>query len=81
MEISNTGAYIQVNADSILGLDGKAAEKFCRKILKKGWVDIVASDAHGENVRACHLGECKEYVARKYGEDYAELIFCDNPGR
>lgn len=81
MELSNTGAYIQVNADSILGLDGKTAEKFCRKILKKGWVDIVASDAHGENVRACHLRECKEYVAKKYGEDYAELIFCDNPGK
>lgn len=79
MELSNTGAYIQVNADSILGMAGKTGEKFCRKILKKGWVDIVASDAHGKDVRACHLKECKEYVARKYGEDYAERIFCDNP--
>lgn len=81
LELSNTGAYIQVNADSILGLDGKAGEKFCKKILKKGWVDIVASDAHGRDVRACHLGECMQYVSKKYGEDYAELIFSVNPGR
>lgn len=81
MELSNTGAYIQVNADSILGMDGKTEERFCRKILKKGWVDIVASDAHGKDVRVCHLKECKEYVARKYGGDYAERIFCVNPGK
>ncbi len=81
LELGNTGAYIQVNADSILGLDGRAGERFCRKLLKKGWADIVAGDAHGENARACHLGECREYVARKYGEDYAELLFEENPGK
>lgn len=79
MELSNTGAYIQVNADSILGIDGRAGERFCRKILKNQWVDIVASDAHGEETRACHLGRCMEYVAKKYGEDYAGRIFEENP--
>ncbi len=81
LELSNTGAYIQVNADSILGLDGKVGEKFSRKILKKGWADIVASDAHGVDKRACHLGDCMEYVTRKYGEEYAELLFDENPGK
>lgn len=80
-ELSNTGAYIQINADSVLGLDGKAAEKFCRKILKKGWADIVASDAHGITRRACHLKECMEYITGKYGEAYAELLFKGNPGK
>lgn len=79
MELSNTGAYIQVNADSILGMGGKAGERFCRKILKNQWADIVASDAHGEKTRSCHLGKCMEHVAKKYGEDYAELIFYENP--
>ena len=81
MELANTGAYIQVNADSILGLSGRAEERFCRKILKNQWVDIVASDAHGEERRACHMGKCREYVAKKYGEDYAELLFYENPGK
>ena len=81
MELSNTGAYIQVNADSILGMDGKAGERFCRKLLKNQWADIVASDSHGESRRANHLGESKEYVSRKYGEDYAELLFEENPGK
>lgn len=79
MELANTGAYIQVNADSILGISGRAAEKFCRKILKKRWADIVAGDAHGKETRACHMGKCMEYVAKKYGEDYAKLLFYENP--
>lgn len=78
-ELSNTGAYIQVNADSILGMDSRAGERFCRKILKNQWADIVASDAHGKETRACHLGKCMEYVAKKYGEAYAELLFYENP--
>lgn len=81
MELSSTGAYIQVNADSILGMGSRAEEKFCRKILKNQWADIVASDAHGEERRACHMGKCMEYTARKYGEDYAQLLFYRNPKR
>lgn len=81
LELSNTGAYIQINADSILGMDGKTGERFCKKILKNQWADIVASDAHGESKRAFHLAQSMEFVARKYGEDYAELLFYENPKR
>lgn len=80
-ELSEVGAYIQVNADSILGLAGKTAEKFCRKLLKNRWADLVASDAHGKTERVCRLGECRDYVAKKYGEGYAKLLFQDNPQR
>ena len=80
-ELSNAGAYIQVNADSILGLAGKAAEKFCKKLLKHEWADIVASDAHGVKERASHLGECREHIVKKYGEGYAELLLERNPRR
>ncbi len=48
-------------------------------MLKKGMADIVASDAHGTSRRASHMGECREYVAGKYGEDYAGVLFCGNP--
>ncbi|MEZ3433935.1 MAG: PHP domain-containing protein [Lachnospiraceae bacterium] len=80
-ELADTGAYIQVNADSILGLTGRTAERFCKKLLKHEWVDIVASDAHGIKNRASHLGECQEYIIKKYGKDYAELLLEHNPQR
>ncbi len=77
-ELSSAGACIQLNADSILGLAGKQAERFCRKVLKKGMADLVASDAHGIRRRANHMGQCRKYVAGKYGEAYAGSLFGGN---
>lgn len=80
-ELSHTGALIQINADSVLGIDGKVPEKFCKKLLKNQWADIVASDAHGVKQRASHMGKCYTSVAKKYGEDYADLLFEETPRR
>ena len=78
-EIQQLGAMIQINADSILGLNGGKVERFCRKILKKQWVDIVASDAHGINKRKNHLRESMEYVNKRYGMEYTQKLFLTNP--
>lgn len=80
-ELADMGALIQINADSVLGLDGFSAKQFCRKLLKKGWADIIASDAHNRSDRACNLKECRVYTEKKYGSDYAALLFYDNPMR
>lgn len=78
-ELSDMGALIQVNADAVLGLEGKATERFCRKLLKKEWADVIASDAHGIKKRSSHMRECYEYVEKKYGELYARQLFWDRP--
>lgn len=77
--LSDMGALIQINADAVLGLEGKATERFCRKLLKKGWADVIASDAHGMKNRTSHMRECYEYVAKKYDADYAGQLFRSNP--
>lgn len=77
--LQEMGAWIQVNADAVLGLEGRTAKKYCKKLLEEGWVDIVASDSHGIKKRACHLKKCYDHVQKKYGADYAEQLFCDNP--
>lgn len=80
-ELSDMGAWIQVNADSILGIADRGLKRICKKILKNGWADIVASDAHGIKERANHLAQCRDYVEQKYGERYAELLFYRNPSK
>lgn len=80
-ELANMGALIQINADSVLGLDGRAAEKFCKKLLKHEWADIIASDTHDMDERACHMAECKMHVEKKYGAEYAHTLFVTNPKR
>ena len=43
-----------------------------KKLLKDRLVHFVASDAHDSNKRAPKLLECRNYVERKFGEEYAK---------
>lgn len=73
------GAFIQVNADSILGLDGKSIKKFCLRMMKDDLVDFVGSDVHNCTTRKTNIGKCASYVERKMGKAYAKRIFYENP--
>ena len=50
------GAWIQLNADAVLGLEGFGSKKFCKKMLKEGLVDVIASDSHGISRRCAIWG-------------------------
>lgn len=80
-QLQRLGAWIQVNADAVLGLEGWGPKRFCKRLLKEGWVDVVASDCHGIWERACHLDRCYALVEKKYGHARAEELFCENPGQ
>lgn len=75
------GAVIQVDAQSPFGGWGYGSKIRSRKILKLCLADVVASDAHDTSYRPPQMGNCYDYVSRKCGEEYAKLIFWDNPIR
>ncbi len=75
------GAGIQINADAVLGEDGRAAKKFCRKLIKEDLVDYIGSDAHNMKDRPPRMGEVIRLLRKKAGEGYVEHIFHDNPQR
>ena len=77
-ELTYVGALLQLNADSILGNCGFATKWLCHRLLKAGMVHFVASDGHDRRDRPPVLKECFEYVAKRYGEDYAWSIFRDH---
>jgi protein-tyrosine phosphatase len=78
-ELVDSGSLLQVNASSITGDYGKDAMKFIKKLMKKELVSFVATDAHSDGRRCPKIAESFEYVRKKYGEDYAKLIYRDNP--
>jgi len=47
--------------------------------LKAGLVDVIASDSHGTKERVCNMKKCYEYVAKKFGDDYAQEIMQTTP--
>lgn len=73
------GAYIQINLSSVKGklLDKEAL--FCRKLLKKGWVHFLGTDAHGAYERIPRVNNYVKYLRRRYGQDRIQQLFWDNP--
>lgn len=78
-ELTDIGCRIQVNADAVLGKNGVAAKRFCRKLIMEDMLDFIGSDAHDLKRRAPHLGECAEYLEKKAGRIYTSKIFRENP--
>ena len=78
-EIVNMGAFLQVNAGSVVGVNGRTAKKFCRKLMKQDLLQFVGTDAHRIDVRRPMLSPCVDYVVRKMGKEYAKKIFIENP--
>ena len=78
-DLSGMGAYIQVNAGSVMGEAGLLAKGFTRRLLKHELVHFVATDAHDTKKRAPELKKCADYIVKKYGEDAALNIFINNP--
>ena len=78
-DLIEMGSFIQVNASSIMGKYGFGISHFTKKLLKEELVHFVASDAHDIGRRAPNLLDCRNYVERKYGEDYGKKLFFTNP--
>ncbi len=80
-ELCRQGCLVQVNASSFDGEWGRAAKKRAEKMLSRGVVYAIASDAHHAEFRAPGLSGCAARVAEEYGEGLARRLFYENPLR
>jgi protein-tyrosine phosphatase len=74
-----SGCLLQVTAQSFLGRFGKQAKVFADRLLHKGLVHVVASDAHDAKYRPPSLKQAYEYVLKACGERRAGTVFVKNP--
>ena len=73
------GALVQITGDSITGAFGPPCRKSAERMLKKGLVHIIASDAHWADERPPRLSASRAAAARIVGEDAARRLVEDNP--
>lgn len=78
-ELVALGAKIQLNAESIIGLEGRRIKKFCKKMMKENYLYAVGSDSHDCSKRPPYMGRCAVYLEKKMGSDYAHRVMIDNP--
>lgn len=79
IELIEMGCLMQVNAGSIMGQYGFAVKGLTRKMLKRGMIHFVATDAHDTERRSPCLSQCAEYIGKKYGESSRRRLFYDHP--
>ncbi|MBD5519269.1 MAG: hypothetical protein HDR07_12595 [Lachnospiraceae bacterium] len=78
-DLIEMGCYIQVNAGSVMGKAGQKTKRFVRTMLKRRQVHFVATDAHDMEKRAPRLSDCAYFIQKKYGGNYSQQLFNENP--
>ena len=73
-------ALIQINADAVLGYDGRGIRRFVWGLLNAGLADVVASDAHSTTDRPPHLRRCELLIRKKLGGEQAKKLLLTDPG-
>lgn len=78
-EINRSGALLQMNTGSPLGMYGKLARQAAMELLDHRQYALVGSDAHRPKGRDPRMGESFDYLSRCFGYDYCNRIFRENP--
>ena len=74
----DAGCLIQVDAGSVLGLFGKPAYNTAKMIIKKGYCQILGSDAHDNKKRGFVLFDAHQQVKNWIGKN-ADYLVKNNP--
>jgi len=75
------GAFMQVNYGTFLGRYGTAAETLAIRLLRRGWVDVLASDSHGRSSQGTIRMEASQRIAAIGGERVLQYLSRTNPRR
>ena len=75
------GAVVQVTAGSFLGDFGLEARRAAWGLLRRGWVSVVAGDAHDLKRRPPRMTAAIDAISREVSAGVARRLCIDNPSR
>lgn len=79
LNLARSGAWMQITAGSLTGRFGSQAQYWGRRMLKEGYVHILASDGHGVKKRPPLLAEGRIVAAHLLGDEEAEYLVNTRP--
>ncbi len=75
------GVNLQVTAASLTGEFGSRVEQAAWRLIREGWVDLVATDAHDCHASPPCMTAAFQRIRAGLGHDLARLLCVDNPSR
>jgi protein-tyrosine phosphatase len=77
----DVGAYLQVNYGSLVGRYGASSQTVADRLLRRGWVDYLASDFHGHPRLKIYKTEAGVVLEDLGAEEVMTYLCRTNPGR
>lgn len=77
----DAGAYLQVNYGSLVGRYGAEAQSTALRLLRRGWVDYLASDFHGHASLKVYKDEAWATLEALGAHEVLHCLCRTNPGR
>lgn len=74
----DNGVLIQVDTQSLFGSFGLRARGRAGAILRGGFADFIASDAHDLRRRPPHMANAHRLIQKKHGSEYADVLCLEN---
>jgi protein-tyrosine phosphatase len=78
-ELVNLGSILQITANSLTGFWGKKVQRCAEEMLKKGLVQILATDAHDPTRRTPVLSKARGVAAKLIGIEAANRLVDEYP--
>lgn len=75
------GVVVQITAGSILGDFGQPAQQAGWDLLKRGWVGVVATDAHDTVRRPPRMTAAADAISKQFSHAVARRLCIENPAR
>jgi protein-tyrosine phosphatase len=79
LELLDANIFVQITAGSLTGNFGRNEQQCARYLLKKGVVDILATDAHDDDYRRPELSSGLKIAAKLIGKTAAGHLVNRNP--
>lgn len=76
-----SGCWLQLTAGSVTGVFGPRCRDASRQLLQRGWVTVLASDAHNRAARVPELEPGRREAEKIIGERASWLLVRDAPAR
>ena len=80
-ELNSCHMHLKLTADAVAGEFGEVCEARAIEFLEKGWVSVLASDAHDTETRPPRLTAGLEVASRILGREAAQKLVDGNPRR
>ncbi len=80
-ELAENGAYMQMNADSIVGSSFDGHIRWCRQLMTNGYISFIGTDAHNLDNRAPYVVPAVEWMEKKLDHQLVDRILYKNGER